>query len=475
MPFPACQLVLFKSIFMSSSSSISFNVKKGLNVPISGQPDLTVAVKDGPEVKSVAVIGADFIGLKPTMEVKVGDKVKLGQLLFTNKKNPGVRYTSPGAGEVTEINRGEKRALLSVVIELEGDEEESFASYSADKLADLSRDDVVENLVASGLWPALRARPYSKVPSPESTPHSIFVNAMDTNPLAASPRLAIDGREDDFKNGLTVLSKLTEGKLYVCHHPGELLPGSDLDFVTSATFEGPHPSGLVGTHIHLLDPASAEKTVWHLSAQDVLAIGALFTTGKLNVERVVSLAGSEVKNPRVLRTRLGASLSDLTAGELKDDSEGKARVISGSVLYGRMSEGGPLRFLGRYHQQISVIEEDTSRQFMEWHRLGLERFSVTRLFSSCFLPKPNFEFTTNSHGSERAMVPIGNYEKVMPLDILPTFLLRALLVGDTDQAQALGCLELDEEDLALCTFVCPAKNDYGPLLRETLTTIEIDG
>jgi len=293
--------------------------------------------------------------------------------------------------------------------------------------------------------------------------------------LAVSPKLAIEGREDDFKNGLTVVSNLTEGKLYVCHHPGESLPGADLESVVSASFEGAHPAGLVGTHIHLLDPSSVEKTVWHLSAQDVLAIGALFTTGKLNVERVISLGGPELKNPRILRTRLGASLNDLTAGELNDGSEGKVRVISGSVLYGRMSEGGPLRFLGRYHQQISVIEEDASRQFLEWHRLGLERFSVTRLFSSCFLPKPKFEFNTNSHGSDRAMVPIGNYEKVMPLDILPTFLLRALLVGDTDQAQALGCLELDEEDLALCTFVCPAKNDYGPLLRETLTTIEVDG
>lgn len=423
-------------------------------------------------MKSVAIIGTDYVGMKPTMEVKVGDRVKLGQVLFTDRKTVGVRYTSPGCGTVSAINRGAKRILQSVVIELDGDEEESFASFPQDQLAGISREEVVENLLASGLWTALRTRPYSKVPSPKSVPHSLFINAMDTNPLAAPPKVTVEGRRDDLRNGLTVLSKLTDGKLFFCQHPGDALPGSEFDFVTSATFEGPHPAGLVGTHIHLLDPVSATKTVWHLGLQDVLAIGALFTSGKLNVERIISLAGPMVKRPRLIRTRIGANVNELVAGELKDG--GDCRVISGSVLYGRKVVE-PVNFLGSYHLQVSVIEEDAHRELLEWQKPGFDQFSLTRLFAAKILPNPKFRFTSSLHGSERAMVPIGVYEKVMPLDMMPTFLLRALIVGDTDQAQALGCLELDEEDLALCTFACPAKYDFSPILRNNLTTIEVEG
>jgi Na+-transporting NADH:ubiquinone oxidoreductase subunit A len=463
---------------------LSFVLKKGLDLPISGPPELTV--DNGAKVRQVALLGADYVGLKPTMAVEVGDSVKLGELLFTDKKNPGVRYTSPGAGTVSAINRGEKRALLSVVIDLEGEEEETFASYSSEKLPTLTRAEVTANLVASGLWTALRARPYSKVPSPESVPHSIFVNAMDTDPLANPPFMAAQGRDEDLRHGLTVLAKLTDGPLFLCHAPEESPAGAELDCVTPASFEGPHPAGLVGTHIHFLDPVSTEKTVWHLKLQEVLAIGALFTTGRIDVGRVVALAGPMSDKPRLLRTRLGACTDDLIIDELSEPtgegahrhcrirpSEG-TRVVSGSLLMGHTAKG-PHSYLGRYDLQICAIEEFPKRVFLEWHHPGIDRFSVTRLFISTFLRVSKFRFTTCTNGSARAMVPIGTYEKVMPLDILPTFLLRALIVGDTDQAQALGCLELDEEDLALCTFSCPAKYDFGPILRKNLTQIEIEG
>ena len=451
-----------------------FDIKKGLDLPISGRPELVV--EEGAKVGTVAVSGPDFIGLKPAMAVEVGDKVKLGQPLFADKQLPGVVHTSPAAGAVSAINRGEKRALQSVVIEIEGSEELSFSSYTTDQLGDLSRDKVVESLLESGLWTALRTRPYGKVPSPEARPHSIFVNAMDSNPLAAPPRLAIEGREFDFRNGLTAVSKLSDGALYLCQPTGDPLPGAELDAVTPAVFDGPHPACLPGTHIHLIDPVSPTKTVWYLAAQDVLAIGALFATGKLNTERLVSLAGTMVERPRVLRTRMGACVAELVAGQLKDPQEvgSEARVISGSVLYGRQSEA-PLCYLGRHHLQISAIEEDPKREFLEWHHPGIDRFSVTRLFISKFLRIKKFPFTTCAHGSARAMVPVGSYEQVLPHDMMPTFLLRALIVGDTDQAQDLGCLELEEEDIALCTFACPAKYDYGPILRKNLTMIENDG
>ena len=464
--------------------SSCFVLRKGLDLPITGPPDPTNV--ETASVRQVALLGADYIGLKPTMAVSPGDRVKLGQVLFTDKKNPEVRYTSPGAGVVSAVNRGEKRVLLSVVIDLEGEEEEAFQSYPAEKLPTLTREEVTSNLLASGLWTAMRARPYSKVPPPGSVPHSIFVNAMDTDPLPNPPLIASRGREDDLRHGLTVLAALTDGPLFLCHAPDETPPGAELDCVTPATFQGPHPAGLVGTHIHFLDPVSTKKTVWHLKLQDVIAIGTLFTTGRIDVGRIVALAGPMADNPRLLRTRLGACTDDLIVDELSEPtgegahrhcrirpSEG-TRVVSGSLLMGHTAKG-PHRYLGRYHLQICAIEEYPKRVFLEWHHPGIDRFSVTRLFISKFLRVTKFRFTTCTHGSARAMVPIGTFEKVMPLDMLPTFLLRALLVGDTDQAQALGCLELDEEDLALCTFACPGKSDYGPILRKNLTQIELEG
>lgn len=445
-------------------------IKRGLDLPIAGVPEQRI--DPAPPVRRVALVGVDFIGMKPTMAVSEGDAVALGQLLFSDKRNEDVRYTSPGCGKVVEINRGAKRAFQSVVIELDGDDEERFASYSTGQLATLTRDQTIENLLRSGLWTALRRRPYSKVPSPREKPHSLFVQAMDTQPLAPSPRVVIGEKAPYFEHGLQVLRHLTDGAVYLCTAPGVDIPGRSLGFVSHYEFDGPHPAGLPGTHIHFLDPVSDRRSAWYIGYQDVLAVGELFVTGRLPVERVVSLAGPQVIEPRLLRTRLGASVDDLTRGQLK---EGENRVISGSVLSGRRAVG-PTGYLGRYHVQISVLREGREREFLGWQRPGFDKFSVKHVFASGFAADSRrFQFTTNANGSRRAMVPIGMYEQVMPLDILPTFLLRALLTGDTEQAQALGCLELDEDDIALCTFVDPGKADFGPLLRDTLTTIEKEG
>ena len=247
---------------------------------------------------------------------------------------------------------------------------------------------------------------------------------------------------------------------------------SGLANVRTETFAGPHPAGLAGTHIHFLDPVHAEKSVWSLNYQDTIAVGKLFATGRLWTERVVSIAGPMAAKPRLVRTRLGASLDELTAGELKTGK--KLRVISGSVFGGRTSRGA-CAFLGRYHLQVSCLEEGTEREMLHYLRAGANKHSVMNLFISKLSSGKLFDFTTSTNGSPRAMVPIGNYEEVMPLDILPTQLLRALIVGDTEMAQKLGCLELDEEDLALCTYVCAGKYEYGPILRDNLTRIEKEG
>ena len=442
-------------------------LKHGLDLPITGAP--AQRIEAARPVRSVAVIGFDYHGMKPTMEVQVGDRVKLGQLLFTDKKTPGVRYTAPAAGVISAIHRGEKRVLQSVVIDLDGDEQETFAHYAVDQLEALSSEQVRENLQQSGLWTALRTRPFSKVPALDAVPRSIFVTAIDTHPLAADPAVIIGEHATDFENGLKVLGNLA--KVFLCKADGVSLPGEKLAKVQSEAFAGPHPAGLPGTHIHFLDPVSTSKSVWQIGYQDVIAVGKLFTTGQLFVERVVALGGPVVEQPRLLRTRLGANLEELTAGELKP---GFNRVISGSVFGGRTAQGA-FAFLGRYHNQVSCLSEGNEREMMHYLRAGVNKHSVMNIFVSKLASAKLFNFTTTTNGSPRAMVPVGNYEAVMPLDILPTQLLRYLIVGDTEMAQKLGCLELDEEDLALCTYVCAGKYEYGPILRDNLTRIEKEG
>ena len=447
--------------------------KKGLDLPITGTPEQSAY--SGASVESVALLGPDYLGLKPTMKVQEGNSVKLGQPLFIDKKNPGVNFTSPGGGVVEAINRGARRLLQSVVIRLTSEasgERESFNQYNRDELASLSDNQVRENLLTSGLWTALRTRPYSKVPSPQDTPGALFVTAMDSNPLAADPGVVMDEFAQDFHDGLTILSKLFDGNIYICKAPGSKAHAPDEDRFFVVEFVGPHPAGVVGTHIHFLKPASATHSVWHIGYQDVIAVGKLFTSGDLWVERVVSLAGPVVERPRLLRSRLGANTEDLVRDELAHE---ECRVLSGSVWNGRRAAGWAC-FLGRYHNQLSVLREGRERELFGWLRPGVDKYSAANVFlSSLRRGAKRFRFSTSQNGSPRAMVPIGTYERVVPLDVLPTQLLRALLVRDTDSAQALGCLELDEEDLALCSFVCPSKYEFGPALRENLEQIEREG
>lgn len=442
-------------------------IKRGLDLPLAGAPEQRI--EPARAVRSVAVLGCDYHGMKPTMAVQVGDRVKLGQVLFSDKKKPGVHFTAPGAGVVSAIHRGEQRVLQSVVIDLEGDDAVEFARYDAAQLPALDPQAVRDNLQQSGLWTALRTRPFSKVPAVDAVPSSIFVTAIDTHPLAADPAVVIGERPADFANGLAVLARL--GKVHLCKASGVGLSGEVQANVQPHEFAGPHPAGLAGTHIHFLDPVSAGKSVWQIGYQDVIAIGALFSRGQLDVTRVVALGGPVVDKPRLLRTRLGASLEELTAGELQ---AGSNRIISGSVLGGRTSRGA-FAFLGRYHMQVSCLHEGRERELLHYLRAGVNKHSVLNIFVSKLMGGRKLAMDTSTNGSPRAMVPVGNYEAVMPLDILPTQLLRYLIVGDTEMAQKLGCLELDEEDLALCTYVCAGKYEYGPILRDNLTRIEKEG
>ena len=444
-------------------------IKKGLNLPIKGDPDQIIS--EGRDVEKVAIIGYDYPGMKPTLKVAVGDKVKTGQLLFTDKKMEGINYTSPGTGVVSSINRGVKRVFESIVINLEGKDEISFKSYAPEKLDSLKREDVMSLLIESGHWTSLRERPYGKVADPKVVPNSIFITATDTNPLAPSVEKIIEGKEKDLNNGIRILSKLTEGKLYFCKSPSDNISIENIPSLSVQEFSGPHPAGLAGTHIHFIDPVHSNKKIWHIGLQDVIATGKLFTTGSLFLERIVALCGPSVLKPRLIRTRAGAAIKDLVEGELR---EGDNRVISGSVFDGRTA-CEITGYLGKFHQQITALKEGRQRKFFGWLGLGFKEYSVKNILISSLFRKKKFDFTTSLEGGKRAIIPVENYDKVMPLDIIPTYLLRALAVDDVEEAEKLGCLELIEEDLALCTFVCAAKNDYGTYLRRNLTLIEKEG
>ena len=444
-------------------------LKKGLDIPISGEPVPEFSIGKSP--RTVAVLGGDYVGMKPTMAVSEGDKVKLGQTIFTDKKIDGVIFTAPGAGKVVAINRGERRVLQSVVIELDDSAGEvEFPAFGQDELLGLGRNAVVENLVNSGMWTAFRTRPFSKTPAPDSTPKSIFVTAMDTNPLAANPTPVIWKEAQAWQDGLKVLTRLTDGAVHVCAASGSTLPL--IQEVEMHMFAGPHPAGLPGTHIHFVDPVGPAKTVWHIGYQDVIAIGKLFTTGRLATERYVALGGPMVNRPRIIKTRMGANLEELLEGEL---GNGETRVVSGSVLSGFKAEG-PLAFLGRFHNQVTAIVEGGERELLGWMAPGKDKFSSKPVFMSAFRDKGRrFSLNTLLGGSHRAIFPTGAFDEVMPLDILPTYLVRAMAVMDSDESQALGCLELDEEDLALVSFVDCGKNDFGQMLREVLNLIEKEG
>ncbi|MCV0428559.1 MAG: Na(+)-translocating NADH-quinone reductase subunit A [Roseibium sp.] len=445
----------------------SFKLKKGLDLPVTGAP--VQEISDEREVRTAAVLAADYIGLKPRLVVQEGDVVGVGAPVFFHKDTPDVMVTSPVAGRVKAINRGARRVLISVEIEVDA---EAASPVKFAEVGDISTSSgLVERLCASGLWTSFRTRPYSAVPDPASRPAAIFVTAMDTEPLSADPAVIIADSGDAFEKGLEAVASLSDGKTHLCFAAGASIPGHNVKGVEASEFSGPHPAGLAGTHMHFLDAPSSAKTVWTIGYQDVIAIGRLLQTGNFDPSRVIALTGPLCANPRLIRTVSGASMTELAEGEIAGDAP--VRLISGSILSGRLGEGNSA-YLGRYARQITLIEEDHKQIPMGWIRPMPSKYAFQPVLGSAF-SKKLYALTSNLNGGRRAMVPTGTFEELMPQDFLPTQLLRALLVMDTDQAQALGALELDEEDLGLVGFACPAKYEYGMALRDCLTKIEKEG
>jgi Na+-transporting NADH:ubiquinone oxidoreductase subunit A len=450
----------------------TIRIRQGLDIPVAGEPEQVVHA--GPKVRHVALCGMDYIGLRPRLLVDVGAAVGLGQPLLEDKRDPGVCYPSPGRGTVVAINRGTRRVLESIVVRLEdsGGQDLVFEALTARQIEQLDRDRVAERLLRSGLWTAFRTRPFSRVPPSDSAPRAIFVTAIDTRPLAPDPAVVVARDVEAFATGLQLLTRLTEGTVWLCTAPDWPVALPELERVQHVAFSGPHPAGLPGTHMHFLDPVGPGRTAWHIGFQDVTAFGRLFRKGSIDTERVVALCGVCVNQPRLITTRLGASLEQLLRDGVCETFA--CRVISGSVLGGRAATGA-LAFLGRYHDQVSVFREGGAVYPFGWLGLYPRRFSAAGALTRRSGFRRRHLFSTTQNGRFAGMLPVPVFERVMPLDILPSPLLRALLVKDTERAQALGCLELDEEDLALCSFVCPAKQDYGVTLRINLEQIEREG
>ncbi|AWI84895.1 NADH:ubiquinone reductase (Na(+)-transporting) subunit A [Alloyangia pacifica] len=444
-----------------------YTLRKGLDVPVLGTPE--GGIEDGAAVRTVAVLGQDYIGLKPRLAVQEGDVIAAGAPILAHKDTPEVQVTAPVSGRIKAINRGARRVLISVEIEVDPSAADPV-DFSA--VGDATTGEgLAEKLCAAGLWTSFRTRPYSKVPAADARPAAIFVTAMDSEPLSADAATIIAEDADAFARGLQALPLLTEGNVYLCQEIGADVPGADLPGITAAGFSGPHPAGLAGTHMHFLEPPSSSKTVWSIGYHDVIAIGKLLETGRVDGSRIIALSGPMCSRPRLVRTLAGASMLELCAEDLNGSAP--VRVISGSILSGRMG-AGPDAFLGRYARQITLIEEDHKQIPMGWIRPMPGKFAVQPVLGSAFTKKL-YALTSNLNGGRRAMVPIGTFEQLMPQDFLPTQLLRALLVMDTDTAQALGALELDEEDLGLVGFACPAKYEYGIALRDSLSKIEKEG
>lgn len=428
-------------------------IHRGLDLAVDGAPVLSI--DPAKRVGRVALLGGDFPGIRPSFLVREGDWVRRGDPLFVDRSDPRIRVTTPIAGRVVAIVRGERRIFRWIEIQGEEEGERSFPAVDPEEIPSLPRERVRETLLDSGLWTSLRSRPFGSVPSPDHTPAALFVTVTDTSPLAVDPRIVVAHSPDLFRAGVAVLRRLLDGPLFLCVPPGFT---EDVKGVETVEFAGPHPAGLAGTHIHFLMPVDQERTVWQIPYQEVIAIGSLFTLGRIDGERTIGIGGPGLHHPRLFRLPVGSDLREILDGELRD---GSYRVISGSILSGHRLEDAP--FLGRFHTLVSVMPEHRDRPLLGWLKGVFGRYPIRS-------PR-----STSLHGSPRAIVPIGIYDRVNPLRIEIVWLLRSILADDREGALELGCLELLEEDLSLLSYVCPSKIDYGFHLRRMLERIAKEG
>lgn len=437
------------------------NIKRGLDIPILGEAEKVVNTADNARYYGVKPI--DFLNMRTKLLAKEGDRIKAGSPLFYNKLQSEVQQPSPVSGKVVEVKRGERRKILEVVIE--ADSMIEYEEFGTGDPRDMSRDEVVDKLLKSGLWSFIRQRPYSILANPQDDPKSIFISGFNTAPLAPDNDLMVKGEEQNFQRGVDALSKLTSGTIHL--NVNAEFPPSEVFTKAKGVqlnhFKGPHPAGNVGVQINKMDPINSGDKVWYVYPQDIITIGKLFEKGVYDASKVVALTGSEVQKPIYFRVLRGTSIEPLVRNNV---NKGDLRYISGNVLTGKKinSEG----YLGFFDDQITVIPEGNYYEFFGWAKPGFNKYSAGRTFLSAFLPKKKYRLDTNLHGGERAYVMSGEYEKVFPFDIYPEQLIKAIIIEDIELMEKLGIYEVDEEDFALPEFVCTSKIPVQSIVRRGL-------
>jgi len=434
--------------------------RKGLNIPIQGKAE-KILNQTQIQTSSIALKPTDFPSLTPKSNLKEGDKVKVGDVVFFNKYKPEVKFTSPVSGTLKSIIRGEKRKILEFVIE--SDSIQEHVKFETGRYETLSREEIKTLLLDSGTWPFIRQRPYDVIANVQDAPKAIFISGFDSAPLAPDYDFILSGHENDFQTGITVLKKLTDGKVNLTVNGDFPISKffSHIKDVELHTISGPHPAGNVGIQIHHIDAVNKGEVVWYINPQDLLIIGRLFNKGIFDASKIIALTGSEVEKPLYYKTILGACIQPVTKGNVK---EGNLRYISGNVLTGtRIQSDG---YLGFYHNQVTVIPEGDYFEFFGWATPGLSKYSASRTFFSWLMPGKEYRLDSNIHGGERAFIFSEQYEKVLPMDILPVHLLKAIIIEDIDQMEQLGIYEISEEDFALCEFVCTSKIEVQKIVRK---------
>ncbi len=443
-------------------------IRRGYDIKLEGAAEKTT--NDAAASDVIAVKPPDFPAVTPKLLVETGDEVLAGQPIFFDKNRPNLRFTSPVSGEVADVVRGEKRRIMEIRI-IPDKKGMRYVEFPKNNPNDLSRDEIIERLLNSGCWNYIRQRPYSLIANPEDTPKAVFVSCFDSAPLAPDLDYIKNFEPENLKAGIAVLAKLSADKVHLGLKPGQPegdFPGTHV--VNHHFFKGPHPAGNVGIQIHHIDPIQKGDTVWYVNLQDLLIIGRLFREGRYRADRLVALTGSCATWPHYLRAMTGQRMSDLVGGRLK---EGHCRVIQGNVLTGQTSSTDD--FLSFYTNQITAIPEGDQPEFLGWLLPGFQKLSLSRTYFSWLFPNRSYNLDTNLHGEERAFVMTGQYDKVLPMNIYPVFLLKAILAKDIERMEALGIYEIAEEDFALCEFVCTSKIEVQKIVAEGLEYVRLEG
>ena len=435
-------------------------IKKGLDIKLLGEADKKIS-----EISSTkfALKPPDFNGVFPKLFVKEGDTVKAGTPVFFNKYRDNIIFTSPVSGKITEIHRGAKRKMLEIRIDADGKME--YESFGTSDPGSLTKEQVTEKLLKSGIWPYIRQRPYSIIANPEDTPKAIFISAFDSAPLAPDIDFLVENEAKAFQAGLDAISKLTSRKIHLNIREGKTSSNTFLQAkgVQVNHFAGPHPAGNVGIQINKIDPINKGDIVWYVNPQDLIIIGKLFLEGKYNASKLIALTGSEVNNPQYYKVVSGCSILPMLGNNLKSTN---SRYISGNVLTGsKVDKDG---YLGFYDKQVTVIPEGNYYEFFGWGMPRFDKYSFSKSFFSWLTPNKKYKLDTNLNGGHRAFVLTGEYEKVFPMDIYPMQLLKAIMVKDFDLMENLGIYEVDEEDFALCEFIDVSKTEMQATVREGL-------